>query len=157
MYHVFTGIPLVIEGWLSHPKFQRMATWNLTKLADRCGHVPVSCKQRRVAAIEMLIEMVNNSPFILKCIDFYLTLKYGKTLSEGLEDAKTNINLREFIQGIKAKQVNVVFQTPLDYLASAVTVNDFPVIEVTRREIDIWHHTLSLSLYSHHIYMQVII
>jgi len=54
-----TSTPVVIEGWLDgHPEFK---AWNLTRLVNECGNQPVHCIQRRVAALQMIIDLVDPS------------------------------------------------------------------------------------------------
>jgi hypothetical protein len=133
------NIPLVIEGWLD-PKVtknaNKMMSWNLTKLSAQCGRAPVSCTQRRAHAIKMLMDMVKKQsplPNSIKYLDQYLNFRFGTTFGDELIKAQRKMNLADFIslvQEVKVSEKKVDFRSLLDYMASALTVNDFSVAEV---------------------------
>ena len=90
-----TSTPVVIEGWLDgHPEFK---AWNLTRLVNECGNQPVHCIQRRVAALQMIIDLVDPSPRAAEALSWYLWLRFGTSLEQELERAKQKVNLKEFV------------------------------------------------------------
>jgi hypothetical protein len=124
-----TSTPVVIEGWLDeHPEFK---AWNLTRLVNECGNQPVHCIQRRVAALQMIIDLVDPSPRAAEALSWYLWLRFGTSLEQELERAKQKVDLKEFVRRTYHHPVRgVSFATLFDYAASAVTVNDFPAPEL---------------------------
>jgi len=124
-----TSTPVVIDGWLN--QYPAMGAWNLTRLARECGNQHVSSIERRAAVLRMIMDIVAGSKIAEWALNKYLGNRYGTTLSHELEKALTKVDLKTYIERIQAEHLSsVVYQSVLDYIASSVTVNDFPVAEL---------------------------
>ncbi len=83
--------------------------------------------QRRAHALEMIKEKIPPG-FAQTVLKFYLYFRFRTSLSKEIERAKELVDLGTFVRRIRGEKVQgITFQSILDYAASSVTLNDFPV------------------------------
>jgi hypothetical protein len=122
------GIPVVIQGWLeAQPS---MVAWGWDKLEEVCGDRNVSLVQRRAHVLSDIQKEVSKSSVLSWVLDTYLWFRFDTSLEKLILEANRKVTVRELLARIKSEKVDVDFRSPLDYLGSSFSVNDFPVASI---------------------------